>query len=114
MQDNRFVKITDQAVLFSWGKNHGRGEIIGTKGDATATDAEDGSCMADLLNSEDTQKLPPGIYVWEGEISGDTGGWNGPDIADPDVQYHGTIRPATVKDFADFGISLFAMHNEQR
>lgn len=45
-----------------------------------------------------------GIYVWEGSITVDAGGWVGSEPIDPDISWSGAFRKATAADIARFGL----------
>jgi hypothetical protein len=45
-----------------------------------------------------------GLYVWEGSVTVEPGGWAGGEVIDPDTWWDGSFRKATQADLVGFGL----------
>lgn len=98
-------KEDNQALLFAatgsfWG-------ILAVQGDLARCEAVECGNMEDLGFSKSALPTQPGLYVWEGSIWLETGGWCGSEPIDPDTDYQGKWRPAFVADLEQFGWGCF-------
>lgn len=56
---------------------------------------------------EDHSIKPPveaGLYVWEGDIQVDSGGWAGSEPMDGDISWRGQFRKAAIADLTRFSM----------
>jgi hypothetical protein len=92
-----------QAVLFSVNVTRFAG-ILAAEGDLATSESREFGNLEDC--GFDREELPavPGLYVWEGCISGETGGYCGSEPLEPDIDWQGTIRPARLADLRRFGM----------
>jgi len=52
----------------------------------------------------DSAPTEQGLYVWEGTLTVEPGGWAGSEVIDPDTWWEGAFRKATHADLVEFGL----------
>lgn len=79
----------------------GYGIIAATASDVIKHEVKEVSGMVEDHFGEDAP-TEFGLYVWEGTLTVETGGWAG-DVIDPDTWWEGAFRKATQADLVGFG-----------
>lgn len=75
--------------------------IVATDSDAIKYEVKEVSPMLED-HFPDTAPKEQGLYVWEGNLTVEPGGWAGSEVIDCDAWWEGKFRPATLADLFRF------------
>ena len=90
----------NQAMLVVVGVG-GTSIVAATTSDAIKSEVKDVSPMLED-HFPDNAPAQEGLYVWEGTLTVEKGGWAGESEVDPDAWWDGAFRPATLADIFRF------------
>lgn len=95
-------RITNQAVLFAANTIGGRCPILAAEGEPVVDDIfHVGPDIGEFLSTLEIPKQV-GFFVWEGDHVVSRSQFD----AELDIEWDGTVRPATAADFMRFGFPL--------
>lgn len=92
-----------QELLFAC-SNSGYCAVLAAVGNLARCEAQEYGNLEDMGFRDEDLPQQPGLYVWEGSIWLETGGWTwcGSEPIDPDIDYRGKWRPAILGDLLRF------------
>jgi hypothetical protein len=93
-----FHTIEGQSALVAYGP-HSDGVFVAVRGRELEKSVE-----ADPSPDHYWVSCDPGLYVWEGDYTYETGGWAGTEPVEPDEWWNGELRRALPVDLERFGI----------